>query len=249
MGAKMESNREKDELEIDLKDILFELLEHWKMIIFSAVMIAAAAFCISKFMITPQYQSTATLYVFSKSTSITSLTDLQVSSNLTADYQLAVSGRPVLEMVIANLRLNETYATLSKKLSVSNPSDSRFLEITITDPDPMRAKQIADEIAEVSAAYIAEKMDQDPPNVIQYGYADEDPVSPSIGRNTIIGGFLGALLAAALIIISYLLSDTVMTPEDVERKIGIQVLASLPLEEEENHNDRKRHSKKKKKSA
>lgn len=243
----MELNHEKDELEIDLKDILYELFEHWKMILFSTIIVAFAAYGVSKFMIVPQYQSTAILYVFSKSTSITSLTDLQVSSNLTADYKLAVSGRPVLEMVIANLRLNESYGSLAGKLSVSNPQDSRFLEITITDPDPMRAKQIADEIANVSAAYIAEKMDQDPPNVIQYGYADEAPVSPSIGKNTIIGGFLGALLASALIIISYLLSDTIMTPEDVERKIGIQVLASLPMEDEENHNERKKHSKKKKK--
>lgn len=222
-----------DEMEIDLKELFFELLEHWKMIAASTVLVAVIAFVVSRFLITPMYESTAELYVLSKSTSITSVADLQIGTNLTSDYMEVISGRPVLEQVISNLGLEEDYATLYDMVSLENPSDSRIMKITVKDKDPQQAKMIADEIANVSAAYIAEKMDQDPPNIIQYGYSDNAQVSPSVGKNTVMGAMIGFILAAAVITISYILNDTILNPDDLEKKLGIHVLASLPKDEEE----------------
>ena len=101
-----------EEIEIDLKELFFELLNNWVMILTSTILAAAIGFCISAFIMVPQYESTSELYVLSKSTSITSLADIQMGTNLTNDYIVVVKGRPVLEQVIANLGLDETYATL-----------------------------------------------------------------------------------------------------------------------------------------
>lgn len=240
-----------DEIEIDLREIIFELLNHWKLILLSTVMVGAIAFVISVFLLTPQYESTSELYVLSKSTSITSLADIQMGTNLTNDYMVVVKGRPVIEQVIANLGLEETYKSLSERVTLNNPSDSRILEITVKDPDPQNAKIIADEIAEVASAFIAEKMDQDPPTIIQNGYADGRPVSPSIPKNTVIGALVGAFLAMALVILTYLLNDTIMSAEDVERKLGLNLLGTLPLEQEEEQKDghRKKSGKKQEKKS
>ena len=235
-----------DEIEIDIKDLLFEIIGHWKIILTSTLLVAIIAFVISAFVITPQYESISELYVLSKSTSITSLADVQMGSNLTHDYEVVVQGRPVLEQVISNLNLEETYQSLSGKVSLNNPTNSRILQITVTDPDPLRAKYIADEIAEVSSAFIAEKMDQDPPTIIQRGYADGQPVSPNVTKNTVIGALIGAFIAIAIVVVSYLLNDTIMTAEDVERKIGLNVLGTLPYEE--GKDDEKTKGKKKKRS-
>lgn len=229
----MEKQYESDEIEIDLKELFFELLVEWKKIAVSTILAGLIMFIISAFIMTPQYESTSKLYVLSKSTSITSLTDLQMGTNLTNDYMEIVGGRPILDQVIKNLNLEYTYSQLGGLISFNNPSDSRILEITVTHPDPQVAKQIADEMANVAAAFIAEKMDQDPPSVIQYGYIENNPVSPSIVKNTAIGLLAGAFLAMALVVITYLMNDTIMTPDDMERKVGIQVLASLPFDEEE----------------
>lgn len=225
-----------DEIEIDLRELFFELLAHWKMICLSMVMVGVIAFTASKFLMTPMYESTAELYVLTKSTSITSLADIQTGTNLTNDYMVVVKGRPVLEQVIKNLELEETYGQLSDNVTLNNPSNSRILQITVQDPDPRRAKTIADEIADVSAAFISEKMDQDPPTVIQHGYADGSPVSPSIPKNTVIGALVGAVVAMAIVILSYLLNDSIMTGEDVEKKLGLNLLGTLPLEEAEADN-------------
>lgn len=233
-----------DEVEIDLKEVFFELLNNWVMIVISTVLVALIAFCISKFIMVPQYQSTAQLYVFTKSTSITSLTDLQTSANLTNDYKVVVTGRPVLEQVIKNLKLSEeTFSSLSGRIEVNNPANSRLLEITVTDTDPKRAKLLADEVADVGAAFISEKMDQDPPSVIQYGYVNDEPVSPNVMMNTLLGAFVGAFLAMAIVIITYLMNDTIMTTEDIERKLGMNALGSLPLEDTVEY-DGKKQSKK-----
>ena len=221
------------EIEIDLKDLFFELMSNWMMIGISTILVALIMFCISKFILVPEYQSTSELYVLSKSTSITTIADIQMGTNLTNDYIVVVKGRPVLEQVITNLGLDETYGTLKEKVAINNPSNSRILDITVTDQDPKRAKLIADEIAKVGSAFIAEKMVQDPPTIIQYGYVNQNPVSPNVLTNTVLGAAVGAFLAMAIIIITYLMNDTIMSADDIERKLGLNVLGTLPLEEEE----------------
>lgn len=245
----MEQKYNAEEIEIDLKELLFELLAHWKMLLMSTILVGAIALVYSKFLITPLYQSTSALYVLSKSTSITSLADLQMGTNLTNDYMEVISGRPVLDQVIENLDMDDNYKSLKSRVKLNNPQNSRIMQIIVTDPNPKEAKQIADEIAEVAAAYIAEKMDQAPPTIIQYGYADSDKVSPSIGKNTVIGAMIGMLLAMAVVIVTYLLNDTILTPEDMEKRVGLNVLASLPMEQEEFDGVAAKKNKKKAKSA
>ena len=229
-----------DEIEIDLKELFFELLNNWVMIGISTILVAAIAFCISAFIMVPQYESTSELYVLSKSTSITSLADIQMGTNLTNDYIVVVKGRPVVEQVIANLELDETYGSLKERIAINNPSNSRILQITVTDEDPYRAKAIADEIANVGSAFIAEKMQHDAPTILQYGYADGEPVSPNKMMNTILGAAIGAFLAMAIVIISYLMNDTIMSVDDIERKLGLNVLGTLPLEDESEYDGHKR---------
>lgn len=237
-----------NEIEIDLKSLLLELLASWKIIFLAGVIAGGLAYAYSSFLVVPQYESTSELYVLSKSTSITSLADIQMGSSLTNDYIVIVKGRPVLDQVIANLELNETYKSLYGKISLENPSNSRVLKITVTDADPNIAKAIADEVAEVASAYIAEKMEQDPPNIIQKGYADGQPVSPNIIKNTVLGAMAGFVLSMAIIVLANLFNDTIATPDDVEKKIGLNVLGTLPLEESEDDDyiQKKRRKKRRK---
>ncbi len=232
-----------DEIEIDLIALLHQLLYHWKLIVICMILCGGAVFAYCKFYVTPLYSSTSGMYVFSKSTSVTSLADLQIGSSLTTDYETVITGRPVLDRVITRLKLDMNYDTLKSKITVSNPSDSRILYITVTDPDPELAKEIADRTATIAATFISQKMDQDPPSIIQTGYTDGAPVSPRTKKNTLIGMLVGMLAACACITVLYLLNDTINTPEDVQEKLGLEVLASLPLE----GTNQKRRSRKKKK--
>jgi capsular polysaccharide biosynthesis protein len=233
----MQNNKiqdEQDEMEIDLLELCYVLLAKWLWIILSAVLVGACTFVVNYFLITPKYESTSELFVLSKSTSITSLADIQMGASLTSDYVEVVMERPIIEQVITNLGLaNETYESLSGNISVTNPSDTRLLRITVTDTDPVRAKNIADEMADVARAFIAEKMDQSAPSITHYGYSDGEKTSPHVTKNTVIGALLGALIAMAIVVVSYLLNDTIVTADDIEKKLGMTLLGSIPLDEEE----------------
>lgn len=232
--------------ELDLLDVVAAILEHWKILVVVTILSAAAFYGVSRYVMTPIYESSAELYVLTKSTSITSLADLQMGTNLTNDYVEVVTGRPVLDKVIENLKLDATAKQLADKVTLRNPTNSRILVITVRDASPKMAKTIADEIAVVAAQFIEEKMDQDQPTIIQKGYTDGEPVSPSIGKNTAVGGILGALVVVAIVVFRMIVNDTIMTPEDMEKKVGLNVLGSIPLEDAELNKVNRRRKKKKK---
>ena len=227
-------DKPQEENEIDLLELFYVVLHKWKMIVLSLFLTGACGCLISVFLITPQYESTSVLYVLSKSTSITSLADIQMGSSLTNDYVEVVTSRPIIEQVIQNLGLtDETYESLKDKVAIDNPANTRLLKITVRDPQADVAKAIADELADVSKSFISIKMDQAAPTVTQYGYADGEPVTPNTVKNTVLGALIGAVLAIGVVIVSYLLNDTIMTTDDIEKKLGMTVLASIPMDEAE----------------
>ena len=223
-------NNNIEEEEIDLLELFLELVSHWFVLLLALVVFAVAGLGYGLLFVTPQYASTSKLYVLSKSTTITSIADIQVGTNLASDYQEVITGRPVLEQVITNLKLDTDYETLYNKVQVTNAAGTRILAITVTDPDVELAKTMTDEIAEVSAAFISEKMDQDPPNIIQYGYTDGNKVNHGPLWFAAVAGMIGIILAAGIIVLRYLLNDNIQVPEDLEKKAHLNVLATLPLE-------------------
>lgn len=237
-------DKPQEENEIDLLELFYVVLHKWKMIVLSLLLTGACGCLISVFLITPQYESTSVLYVLSKSTSITSLADIQMGSSLTNDYVEVVTSRPIIEQVIQNLGLtDETYESLKDKVSIDNPANTRLLKITVRDPQADVAKAIADELADVSKSFISIKMDQAAPTVTQYGYADGEPVTPNTVKNTVLGAVIGAVLAIGVVIVSYLLNDTIMTTDDIEKKLGMTVLASIPMDAEEYDGKKSKKSK------
>lgn len=225
------NNNNEEAVEIDLLELFYVLLgKIWIIILATALGLGVAAGYTIGFM-EPIYSSTSTLYVLSKSTSITSLTDLQVGSSLTKDYQVFITSRPVVDRVIEELQLDMTYEDFVNTVTVTNPSDTRFINITVNNTDAYMAKTIVDKLTDVSAARMEEIMETEAPNVADYGHIPERKTSPSTTKNALIGAIIGFILSAGIIIVLYLLDDSIQTTEDVEKYIGINTLGLIPLEE------------------
>lgn len=214
--------------EIDLLELFREFWRHIIAILLCIIVFGGAAGAFSKFVVIPQYSSTAMMYILSKETTLTSLADLQIGAQLTNDYQIIVKSRPVLQTVIDQLNLDITYEQFSGRITINNPSNTRILTITTEDADPRLAKDIVDSIARVSSDYIAETMEMVPPKLIEEGTVATQKSSPSVTKNTLLGALLGAVLMCGIITLKSILNDTVTTTEDVEQYLGISVLASVP---------------------
>lgn len=120
------------------------------------------------------------------------------------------------------------------------------LKIVVTDTDLEASKTVADEIAKVSSQYIADNMDQSQPKIIQTAYASKTPVNNNILKNTVIGAVLGLFLAAGIVVLGYMLDDTISNADDMETRTGLKVLASLPVDETEYDGAKTKRRKKKK---
>ncbi len=152
--------------------------------------------------------------MLSKETTLTSLADLQIGSQLTQDYKVLVGSRPVLQGVVDHMKLDMTYRELEKKLTIDNPNNTRILTLTIKDPNPYLAKSIVDEVANTASDYIGEIMEMVPPKLIEDGEVASEKASPNVLKNTIIGGILGLLLVCGFIVVRVILNDTVKSRRD-----------------------------------
>ena len=219
---------ENDEIEIDLGELFRILKSKILIILLTVVIFAGAAGVITKFAITPVYSSSVQLYVAS-SDGISSLWVLSKETQLTQDYMAIVKTRTVLDKVIDNLNLKMDDQQLGDKVTVENPADTRILKITVTDEDPKEAREIAQEVANITASTVSSKMDTKKPAIIENAYLADAPDSPSLKKNIAIGALIGLVLSAGYITLRFIFDDTIRKEEDIEKYLKINTLAKLPL--------------------
>lgn len=217
-----------DEIEIDLLELFYALRHRWWAILLALVIGAGAAGVYTKKLIAPHYQSTSMVYVLSKETTLASLADLQIGSQLTKDYSVIIKSRPVLQEVIDKQNLDLTTDGLGEMITIDNPKDTRILSITVEDIEPMRAKAIVDEVTKSASNYIGDIMEMVPPKVIEDGVVAVKLSSPSVKKNAAVGGLGLAVLVCGLICLKTVLDDTIKSEEDIEKYLGLSVLAVIP---------------------
>ena len=218
------------ENQVDLVDLFYLLWGHIWVILGCLAAGAAAALLITRFFITPLYEATSSLYVVSASNnSVVNLTDLQIGSQLTADYQELMRSRPLLEDVISRLSLEGmTVQDLEKQIRITNTSDTRILKVTASSPDPQQAADIANQLVSLAREYLPRIMETQEPNLVEEAVVPTRKASPSYLYNLVLGGILGAAVCCGVLVGRRLLNDTLVTPEDMARCFGVEPLATIP---------------------
>lgn len=221
--------REQQEDEIDLVELFYLLWGHVLQIIACVIVGGAAAFAYTYFFVTPLYQATAKIYVVSSSSnSIVNLSDLQLGSQLTADYEELIRSRPLLEDVIDTLDLNLSAEALSNCISIGNPDDTRILTITVAYSEPELAANIANEIVDQAVVYLPRVMESPAPHGFEEAVVPNRKVSPSYSWNTLLGAIALAVVYCGILVVRHLMDDSFKTPEDISRYLGVQPLTTIP---------------------
>ncbi len=242
---------EENGIEIDLMDLGCMLLDkiHY---ITACLLIGALLFgAFSFFFITPTYKSTAKLYVVSASTdSVVNLSDLNLGASLTSDYEELMLSYPVLDQVIAELDLELNEEELKKMITLTNPADTRILNVNVVSTDRKLSRDVANELAEIAVEYLPKAMSTNAPNLAQKARMADHKSGPSYIRYILIGAVLGALLCCLSLSLNFLMDDTVRSADDMEKYFGLVPLATVPegegfCESENKENEGARRSKKK----
>ena len=224
----MDYTYDDDTIEIDLKEIFYALWHRILIILLAGILGGVIAGAYTRYMMTPVYTSSSMLLVLTKETTLSSLADLQIGSQLTNDYSVMITSRPVLEEVIDNLGLQMDYEELERMITISNPEDTRILEISVEHPSPQMAMQIVNELSEVASEFIGDNMEVVPPKIIEEGIVPTEKTSPSTMRNTLLGILAGLFISGGIVVLMTVLNDSIKNEDDVEKYLGLSTLASVP---------------------
>lgn len=244
----METNRA-----IDLKELFNILMKKWWLVLLLTAMGFLVAYLITSLLITPMYETQTVLYIGKEDAGLgtidISLGKLQADSRLIVDYkQLAVT-RLVIDSVAANTGLTVTetveddeltnkedkdprqmtYKKFRDSIIIRTVEDSRLFTVGFSHPDPQIAKEVSDELAKQLAVVVLEIVGVENIRILDQALVPDKPVSPKVIQNTLIGGFLGLILAMFLVFLMFLFSDRIMNDVDVENLINVPVLGEIPV--------------------
>lgn len=242
----MEPTKKNQQNPIDLMQIAGVFLGHFWIILFSGILAGLCALLFTKMTAAPTYTSSTKLYVLSKSENVSSVTnsDLQLSATLASDYAQLIKDRTVTESVISELSLNIDSDTLANKISVNMPNSGRIITISVTDTDPYMASKLATTVRDTAALHIKEVMGLEAVNVVEDANIPQGQSLSNYKKNGLIGVVIGMAIAMGIIMLQFMMNDTVKNAEDVKRYLDLSVLGSIPIMESDEQKQKRTKRKK-----
>lgn len=220
---------------MDLREILQIIYKRlWFIILVTLVCIISSGI-ISFFVLDSIYEASTTLMV-SKTrddqSSNLQYNDILMNQKLVKTYSEIVKSNRVLEKVIEQLDLDMTTGDLRNKIQVSSVSDTEIIRIAVQDKDPNFATELANSIAVVFMGEIGSIMKMDNVQFIDPAKVPIDPVKPRPFLNIAIAAVLGVMISVFIVFLVEYFDNTVKTVDDVENKLGLPVLGSIPVFDE-----------------
>ena len=229
---------EKETTEFDVSMRVIALQDLWDIfihrlwvIVLAAVLVTGAYIAFDKITYVPEYESTATLYILRENegeSAYRSSDDFSLALKVVNDCEHLLKSHSVLDEVIALQNLDLTYDDLYDKVSASNPTDTRILEVTVKSDSPYNAKRIVDNICNVGTVKIEQAMGFQQVNLYEYGIIDNEPCNKTSITTYLVLAVIVMLLTYSVFLLKFLLDDRIRTEEDIERYLGLSILGDIP---------------------
>lgn len=217
---------------IDLREYFEIVKKHMAMIAIITIIAGAVSGAVSFFVLDPVYETSTTLMV-NKAKEDTSRTvetqDIMLSRQLVTTYGEIAKSNVVLSKVIRDLRLDMDTRQLSGKITVMPVKETEIMRITVSDTSPKLAASIANATAGIFMDEVARIMKIDNVQIIDKAQVPNDPVKPNKLLNIAIAGVLGLMAGVFIAFLREYLDNTLKTPEDIEKHLGVQVVGMIPI--------------------
>ena len=223
--------------ELDLKELFGIFWAKKVHIILLILIFIVIGFIYSYIFLVPEYQS-ITQILLAKSNATTQdgttqgMTTSQVTLNqqLVSTYSVLVKSESVLTQVKDNLKIDKSIEELRKNITVSTKDDTEIIQISVVDEDAEMAKNIANEVANVFIEQIAKGYyAMDNVYVVDEAKVEEEPYNINHLKDLAIFGAIGFVVACVYVLIANMLDTTVKSKEEIEKKLGLTVLTTIPV--------------------
>ncbi len=213
--------------EITISDLISIVVKKLYLILIVTVLGALLAFTYSKFMVTPVYNTSAYFSISNLDEESSSISN-PTASNIQASQLLAKAIESALLVDgsdIYTLVADELGGEIKGRVSVS--ADETFvLRISVTSVNPDDAREIAFAFRKCIPDYLKNH---------NLGSAAplNTPVEPRVSnastvKNTVLGAFIGAVVAAGIVIVLAMFDNSVKDEEEVTARFGVPVLSEIP---------------------
>ncbi len=220
----------KEDREINLLQLGRVLLQNAKYIIVATLIVALMGLLISAFLVTPVYQASAKMIVNTRVDSSENLTNDQLNSakSLVDTYAVIITSRDVLLQIKDELNLTMSVKSLKNSIQVQAVEKTQVMEITVRHESPAVALAVADKILEIAPDVLMETVEAGSVKPVEQAHVGDKPVSPNIGKNTVIFAAVGFALASVVFIVIFFLDATYKSELDIQEDLGLPVLGVIP---------------------
>jgi capsular polysaccharide biosynthesis protein len=223
-----------DTFEIDLRQLLQVAVARMRLIVLIVFVFAVSAFLISKYLLTPMYTSTATLYVNSNKTAVSqniTINDIDTGRELVSLYTQFIESDTVLEQVAeevsAQTDIAVSAAEIRGMISSSAVSDTALMAVTATTADPNFSQIVANAVAKVAPDRITEFMEGSSVKVVDEAKTGTLS-SPNVAKNTAMGFLAGVVISLGLVFVMELMDTRIKNEDDLKRMFDYPVIGVIP---------------------
>lgn len=227
---------------VTLMDMLRIIRKHVIAAIVTFVVVFAAV-CAYTLLVPPKYSATVQVFATYSDTAANSGDISSVNnassyiSNQIKSYPTLATTESVLQPVIDDLGLTMTVKQLAAQLTVTNPSQTAFVNITVENDSAQQAASIANAVAKSLSSVVQTSLyasDQKSPvklSVVQQAYEPTSPSSPKVALNMAIGIVAGVILGVFVALIKDMLSTHIQEAHDLQEIIDAPIMGRIPSDE------------------
>lgn len=225
---------QESEIQIDLMELFYRLLDMAWLIILVGFLAAVAAGIYTEYFVDETYTATTKIYVIGEDTAI-DLTQLNLGDKMADDYIEVFRNRDVYSKVAENLLAKgyelPSYEAVRRNMTVTQLNNTRILSISYTCGSRADAVMVVEEFAQTAIGFISVKMGtQVPPTVFETPYAPEAPTGPSMLRNVALALFAAVAITVLIIACQFIMDDRIRTTEQLEKRLGLTTLGMMPIQ-------------------
>lgn len=212
---------------------LKKILQHWKIVVISAVVLAVLGFAVAKLTYTPSYSSKITFIANNKSSALAvsgqTQSDLNASATLAESFKYVFTTTELSKRVADNSGFKDiSVSDIKNWVSIEAVEDTAIINLTVTTPNADVSYGIANAYVNnyesaINAAFPSTTLTViDPP--LLASTPDRDA---SAKIYTIVGFAAGLVISIFAIVLAVIAKDTVKTADDVKDKLGVDVIGMV----------------------
>jgi capsular polysaccharide biosynthesis protein len=222
---------------ISLKELIETLRKRLALIISITLIAVMTSGIVSYFVLTPIYQSSTQLLVnqAKNENALYSYNEIQTNLQLINTYSVIIKSPAILDKVIDKLDLNMTTSQLNEKISVTSEKNSQVVNVSVHDPDPNVAAELANTVAQVFKKEITQLMNVDNVSILAEATVtpNQSPVKPKPLLNIAIAMVVGLMTGIGIAFLQEYLDNTIKTEEDIEKYLDLPVLGVVSIIEDQ----------------